>query len=24
MFFGIAGFLGLNFRPEWLAHLLGT
>ena len=24
MFFGIAGFLGLNFRPEWLAQLLGT
>jgi hypothetical protein len=22
--FGIAGFLGLNFRPEWLAQLLGT
>jgi len=19
-----AGFLGLNFRPEWLAQLLGT
>ena len=24
MSFGIAGFLGLNFRPEWLAQLLGT
>jgi hypothetical protein len=24
MFFGIGGFLGLNFRPEWLAQLLGT
>ena len=22
--FGAAGFLGLNFRPEWLARLLGT
>ena len=22
--FGIAGFFGLNFRPEWLAQLLGT
>ena len=22
--FGFAGFLGLNFRPEWLAQLLGT
>lgn len=22
--FGISGFLGLNFRPEWLAQLLGT
>ncbi|HET7803036.1 MAG TPA: DUF4337 domain-containing protein [Pseudolabrys sp.] len=22
--FGIAGFLGINFRPEWLARLLGT
>lgn len=22
--FGIAGFLGFNFRPEWLAQLLGT
>src|SRR5688572_9937692 len=22
--FGISGFLGLNFRPEWLASLLGT
>lgn len=22
--FGIAGFAGLNFRPEWLAQLLGT
>lgn len=21
---GIAGFLGLNFRPEWIAQLLGT
>ena len=24
MLFGVAGFLGLNFRPEWLAHFLGT
>jgi Domain of unknown function (DUF4337) len=24
MSFGIAGFLGFNFRPEWLAQLLGT
>ena len=24
MFFGIAGFAGLGFRPEWLAQLLGT
>ena len=24
IFFGIAGFTGLNFRPEWLAQLLGT
>ena len=22
--FGTAGLLGLNFRPEWLAQLLGT
>jgi hypothetical protein len=22
--FGIAGFVGLNLRPEWLAQLLGT
>jgi ABC-type multidrug transport system fused ATPase/permease subunit len=22
--FGIAAFLGLNFRPDWLAQLLGT
>ena len=22
--FGIAGFAGLNLRPEWLAQLLGT
>jgi hypothetical protein len=22
--FGLAGFLGLNLRPEWLAQLLGT
>jgi hypothetical protein len=22
--FGIAGFAGLNFRPEWLAQLLGA
>lgn len=22
--FGIAGFMGLNLRPEWLAQLLGT
>ena len=22
--FGLVGFLGLNFRPEWLAQLLGT
>ncbi len=24
LFFGAAGFLGLNFRPEWLAQMLGT
>jgi hypothetical protein len=24
MMFGIAGFLGFNLRPEWLAQLLGT
>jgi Domain of unknown function (DUF4337) len=24
MFFGIAGFANLGFRPEWLASLLGT
>jgi hypothetical protein len=24
MVFGFAGFAGLNFRPEWLAALLGT
>ncbi len=24
MFFGIAGFANLGFRPEWLAQLLGT
>jgi hypothetical protein len=24
MAFGLAGFVGLNFRPEWLAQLLGT
>jgi len=24
VFFGIAGFAGLNFRPEWLAQFLGT
>ncbi len=24
MLFGVAGFSGLNFRPEWLAHFLGT
>ena len=24
LMFGIAGFLGLNLRPEWLAQLLGT
>ena len=24
VFFGIAGFAGLGFRPEWLAQLLGT
>jgi hypothetical protein len=24
IFFSIAGFTGLNFRPEWLAQLLGT
>ena len=22
--FGVAGFLGINFRPDWLAQLLGT
>ena len=22
--FGIAGFMGLNLRPKWLAQLLGT
>jgi hypothetical protein len=22
--FGMAGFMGLNLRPEWLAQLLGT
>ena len=24
LFFGFAGFAGLNFRPEWLAQFLGT
>lgn len=24
VFFGVAGFAGLGFRPEWLAQLLGT
>lgn len=24
LMFGIAGFAGLNLRPEWLAHLLGS
>ena len=24
LLFGIAGFVGVNFRPEWLAQLLGT
>ena len=24
LMFGLAGFLGLNLRPEWLAQLLGT
>jgi hypothetical protein len=24
VFFGVAGFAGLNFRPEWLAQFLGT
>ena|SRR5690242_13912364 len=24
LLFGIAGFVGLNLRPEWLAQLLGT
>jgi hypothetical protein len=24
MIFGVAGFIGLNFRPEWLAQFLGT
>jgi hypothetical protein len=24
MFFGICGFAGLGFRPEWLAQFLGT
>jgi len=24
IFFGTAGFMGLSFRPEWLAQLLGT
>jgi hypothetical protein len=24
MSFGLAGFVGLNLRPEWLAQLLGT
>jgi Domain of unknown function (DUF4337) len=24
LFVGIAGFLGLNLRPEWIASLLGT
>jgi len=24
MMFGIAGFVGFNLRPEWLAQLLGT
>jgi hypothetical protein len=24
LMFGVAGFMGLNLRPEWLAQLLGT
>ena len=24
MSFGVAGFIGLSFRPEWLSQLLGT
>jgi len=24
LIFGVAGFMGLNLRPEWLAQLLGT
>ena len=24
LFTGLAGFLGLNFRPEWIAQILGT
>ena len=24
LMFGVAGFVGLNLRPEWLAQLLGT